>query len=68
MTPISASEVKDGSFDIMVLSSSRFFKLELSSITSKDGELTATCKHTKAKANNTYILELPKEASKADEI
>lgn len=41
MTPISASEVKDGSFDIMVLSSSRFFKLELSSITSKDGELTA---------------------------
>ena len=66
MTPISASEVKNGSFDIMVLSSSRFFKLELSSITSKDGELTALV-NIKSKSYKYVYLGTAEEASKADE-
>ena len=66
MTPISASEVKDGSFDITVLSSSRFFKLELSSITSKDGELTALV-NIKSKSYKYIYPGTAEEASKADE-
>ena len=66
MTPISASEVKNGSFDITVLSSSRFFKLELSSITSKDGELTALV-NIKSKSYKYIYLGTAEEASKADE-
>ena len=66
MTPISASEVKNGSFDIMVLSSSRFFKPELSSITSKDGELAALV-NMKSKSYKYVYLGTAEEASKADE-
>ena len=66
MTPISASEVKNGSFDIMVLSSSRFFKPELSSITSKDGELAALV-NMKSKSYKYIYLGTAEEASKADE-
>ena len=66
MTPISASEVKNGSFDIMVLSSSRFFKPELSSITSKDGELKALV-NVKSKSYKYVYLGTAEEASKADE-
>ena len=66
MTPISASEVKNGSFDIMVLSSSRFFKSELSSITSKDGELAALV-NMKSKSYKYVYLGTAEEASKADE-
>ena len=66
MTPISASEVKDGSFDIMVLSSSRFFKLELSRITAKDGELKAVV-NIKSGSYKYVYLGTAEEASKADE-
>ena len=66
MTPISASEVKNGSFDIMVLSSSRFFKPELSSITSKDGEVKALV-NMKSKSYKYVYLGTAEEASKADE-
>ena len=66
MTPISASEVKNGSFDIMVLSSSRFFKPELSSITSEDGELAALV-NMKSKSYKYVYLGTAEEASKADE-
>lgn len=66
MTPISASEVKNGSFDIMVLSGSRFFKLELSSITSKDGEVKALV-NMKSKSYKYVYLGTAEEASKADE-
>lgn len=66
MTPISSSEVKNGSFDIMVLSSSRFFKPELSSITSKDGELAALV-NMKSKSYKYVYLGTAEEASKADE-
>jgi len=57
---------KNGSFDITVLSSSRFFKLELSSITSKDGELTALV-NIKSKSYKYIYLGTAEEASKADE-
>ena len=66
MTPISASEVKDGSFDIMVLSSSRFFKLELSRITAKDGGLKAVV-NIKSGSYKYVYLGTAEEASKADE-
>ena len=65
MTPISASEVKDGTFDIMVLSSSRFFKLELSSLISKDGELKAVV-NIKSSSYEYVYLGSAEEASKAD--
>ena len=66
MTPISASEVKDGSFDIMVLSSSRFFKLELSRITAKDGGLKAVVNIKSGSYKYVYV-GTAEEASKADE-
>ena len=50
----------------MVLSSSRFFKPELSSITSKDGELAALV-NMKSKSYKYVYLGTAEEASKADE-
>ncbi|MDY6038254.1 MAG: hypothetical protein SPI74_04645 [Eubacterium sp.] len=65
MTPISCSELNDGSYDIIVLSSSSFFKPELSKLVVKDGNFSANVK-IKSKSYGYIFMGNAEEAVKAD--
>lgn len=65
MTPISSSEINSGSYKIMVLSSSSFFKPELSALNVKDGNITVKVK-LKSKSYEYVFLGRAEDAAKAD--